>query len=90
MTLLRWLTLLPGSLTLTLTILLFRIYFFLLTLVFVLQWVSLHWEFLILLLSQFPVTCSQTQKGVALFHHMAYLYSCADWNCLLDHLRDVL
>ena len=30
--------------------------FFLLTLVFVLQWLSLHWEILIMLLSQFPVT----------------------------------
>ena len=29
---------------------------FLLTLVFVLQWLSLHWEMLIMLLSQFPLT----------------------------------
>ena len=42
MTLLRWLTLLLGSLTVTLTVLLFWICFFLLMLVFVLQWLSLH------------------------------------------------
>ena len=30
--------------------------FFLLTLVFVLQWLSLHWKILIMLLSQFPLT----------------------------------
>ena len=41
--LLRWLTFLLGSLTVTLTILRFWIYFFLLTVVFVLQWLSLHW-----------------------------------------------
>ena len=40
----------------TLTVLLFWIYLFLLTLVFVLQWLSLHWEILIMLLSQFPLT----------------------------------
>ena len=25
----------------------------------------------------------------ALFHHIAYDYSCADWDSLCDHLRDV-
>ena len=25
----------------------------------------------------------------ALFHRIAYDYSCADWDCLRDHLRDV-
>ena len=52
-TLLTWLTFLLGSQTVTLTVLLSWIYFFLLTLVFVLQWLSLHWEILIMLLSQF-------------------------------------
>ena len=33
--------------------------FFLLMLVFVLQWLSLHWEILITLLSQFPLTFHQ-------------------------------
>ena len=42
-------------------------------LVFVLQWLSLLWEILIMLL----------------FHRMAYDYSCADWDGLRDHLRDV-
>ena len=52
-----------GSLTVTLTVLLFWIYLFLLTLVFVLQWLSLHWEILIMLLSQFPLTFQSTQTG---------------------------
>ena len=38
------------------TVLLFWIYLFLLTLLFVLQWLSLHWEILIMLLCQFPLT----------------------------------
>ena len=42
---------------------------FLLTLVFVLQWLSLHWESLIMLLSQFSLT----------FHQIHYDYSHADW-----------
>ena len=32
---------------------------------------------------------SLNSKQDALFHHIAYDYSCADWNCLHDHLRDV-
>ena len=44
MTLLRWLTFLLRSQTVILTVFLFRISFFLLTLVFVVQWLSLHWE----------------------------------------------
>ena len=60
MTFLRCLTFLLGSQTVTLTVLLFWTYFFLLMLVFVLQWLSLHWEILIMLLSQFPLT----------FHHI--------------------
>ena len=51
-----------GSLTVTLTVLLFWIYLFLLTLLFVLQRLSLHWEILIMLLSQFPLTFQQTQN----------------------------
>ena len=56
MILLRWLTFLLGSLTVTRTDLLFWIYFFVLTVVFVLQWLTFHWEILIMLLSQFPLT----------------------------------
>ena len=49
MTLPRWLNFLLRSLTLTLTVLLFWIYLFLLTLVFVVQWLSLQWGILIML-----------------------------------------
>ena len=44
MTLLKWLTFLLGSQTVVLTVLLFWIYLFHLTLVFVPQWLSLHWK----------------------------------------------
>ena len=63
MTLLRWLTFLLGFLTVALTVLLFWICFSLLMLVFVVQWLSLHWEILVMLLSQFPLTFCQTQTG---------------------------
>ena len=55
-TLLRWLTFILGSQAVILTVLLFWISFFLLMLVFVLQWLSLHWKIRIILLSQFPFT----------------------------------
>ena len=45
----------PTQISVTLTVL-FWIYLFLLTLVFVLQWLSIHWEILIMLLSQLPLT----------------------------------
>ena len=63
MTLLRWLTFLHGSLTVILTVLLFWIYLFLLTQVFVVQWLW-HWEILIMLLSQFSLNFRQTQNGM--------------------------
>ena len=56
-----------GSLTVILTVLLFWIYLFLLTLVFVLQWLSLHWEILIMFLSQFSLTFHHIYKGMPLF-----------------------
>ena len=68
---LSWLTFLLRSLTVTLKVFLFWIYLFLLTLVFVLQWLSLHWEILIILLSQFPLTFPQTQNRMSCF--IAYL-----------------
>ena len=80
MTLLRWLTFLHGSQTVILIVLLFWTYFFLLMLVFVLQWLSLHWEIL---------TISSNSQWDALFHYIAYDYSRADWDGLHDHLRDV-
>ena len=50
-----------------LTVLLFWNYFFLLMLVFVLQWLSLHWEILIMLLSQFPLTFHHIHNGMPCF-----------------------
>ena len=84
----RWSTFLLGSLTLTLTFLLFWIYFFLLLLVFVLQWLSLYWKILIMWLSHFSLTFHQTQNEIW-FHCITYDCSCANWDGLHDHLRDV-
>ena len=64
----------------------FQIYLFHLTLMFVLQWLSLHWKILIILLSQFIYFPSNSQRD-ALFHSIAYNYSCADWDGLRNHLR---
>ena len=89
MTLLKWLTFLLGSLIVMLTFLLCWIYFYLLTLLFVIQWLSIHWEILIMLFSQSPLTFCQTQKQDTPFHCMAYDYSHTDWDGLLDYLRDV-
>ena len=69
MTLLEWLTFLLGFVTVTPTVLSFWIYFFLLMLVIVLQWLSLHWEILIVLLSQFPVTLHEINKGMPVSLH---------------------
>ena len=88
MTLLKWLTFILGSLTVALIVLLFFIYLFLLMLVFVLQWLSLHWEILTMLLSQFPLIFQTDSKWDAPFHHIAFDYSCFDWDGL-DHSRDV-
>ena len=67
MTLLRWLTFLLGSQTVILIVLLYWISFFLLMLLFVPQWLSLHWEILIMLLSQFPLTFHQIHNGMPCF-----------------------
>ena len=53
--------------TAILEVLLFWIYFFPLTLVFVLQWLSLHWEILIMLLSQFPLIFHQIHNRMPHF-----------------------
>ena len=69
--------------------LLFWIYLFLLTLVFVVKWLSLHWEILIKLsVSVFIDFLSNSQRD-APFYRIAYDYSRADWDDLRDHLRDV-
>ena len=52
-------------------ILLFWIYFCLVSIVFVLQSLSLHWEILTMLLFQFPLTFHQSYNGKPRF--MAYL-----------------
>ena len=67
MTLLGWLTFLVGSQTVILIVLLFWIHFFLLMLVFVLQWLPLHWEILVMLLSQFPSTFHQIHDRMPCF-----------------------
>ena len=73
MNLLTWLTFLLRPQTVILIVLLFWIYFFLLTLVFILQCLSLHWEILIMLLSQFPLTaaasefCEWVQVGIDVY-----------------------
>ena len=41
-----------------------------------------------MLMSQFPLTFQNTKQH-ALFHHVVYDYSCADWDGFCDHLRDV-
>ena len=46
---------------------LFWIHLFLLTLVFALQWLSLHWETLIMMLSQLPLTFHQIYYGTPHF-----------------------
>ena len=88
MTLIRWLTFLFGFQTVSLIVLLFWIYSFLQTLVFVLQWLSRHWEILIMLLSQFPLTFHQIHIRMPPFHCIDYDYSRTDWYGLHDHLRN--
>ena len=65
MTLLRGLTFLLKSLNVSLMAPPFWISFFLLTLVFVPQWYSLHWEILIILLPQFPLTQNEMSHFMA-------------------------
>ena len=83
MTLLRWLTFLLGSQTVILSVLIFWISLFLLALVFVLEWLSDH--VVVSVTFNFP---SYLQWD-ATFHHVAYHYSCTDWDGLCDHLRHV-
>ena len=70
-------------------------FFLSLTQVFILQWLSLHWELLIMLLFQVPLTFamktlpSYSQWDAWLLQCIAYDYSCADWDGLHDHLRDI-
>ena len=87
MTLFRWLTFLLGSQTVILIVLLFWIYFFLLTLgicstmPFAPSGNSDH----VVVSVSFPTNSQQDGP----FHRIAYDYSRADWNGLRDNLRDV-
>ena len=88
MTLLRWLTFLLGSLTVTLTVLLFWIYFFsdtsiCSTMAFPPLGNSDH--VFVSVSIYFPIN----SKWDAPFHRIAYNYSHADWDGPCDHLRDV-
>ena len=88
MTLLRWSTFLLESQAVILIVLLFWIYIFLLTLVFVLQWhcsIGKVWSCCCRVSIDFP---SNSQQDLP-FHCIAHDYSCADWDGLCDHLRDV-
>ena len=66
MTLLRWLTFSLRSVTVTPTVLPFRIYLFFATQIFVLQLLFFHWEILIMF-SQFLLTFCQTQNMICYF-----------------------
>ena len=66
-TLLRWLPFLLGSQNVILTDMLFWIYLFLLTLVFLLQRLSFNWENLIMLLAQFQLTFHHIHNRMACF-----------------------
>ena len=63
-----------GFLAVTLRVLFFWIYFFFLMQLFVLQWLSLHKEILIMLLCQFPLTFHQSQNGMPLSLHSLWLF----------------
>ena len=63
MTLLRWLTFLLGLQTMILIVLLFWIDFCLVSIVFVLKSLSLHWEILTMLLFHFPLTFHESYNG---------------------------
>ena len=69
-------------------VLLFWIYLVLLTLLFVLQWLSIHWEILTLWLSV-SIDFLSNSKWDALFYLIAYDHSHADQDGVCDHLRDV-
>ena len=82
-----WTYFLLGSLTMTLTVLLYWIYLFLLVLVFVRQQFFLHQKILIML-SQFPSTFCHTQNRM--LHCIVYDCPCADWDGFHDILEMLL
>ena len=62
---------------------------FLLTLVFLLKWLSLHREILTMLVVSVSIDFSSNSKWDVPIHHITCDYSCAGCDCLGDHLRDV-
>ena len=84
-TLLQWLTFLLGSLTANPTVQLFRIYLFLLVLVFVLQCLPYTGK-LIMFLSQLSLILPHTHKEMPRFIAKTILMLI---DSLCDHLRDV-
>ena len=89
MTSLSWLTFLLRSLTMTLTVLLFWIYFFssdaiiCSTLAFPTLGNPDH------VVVSVSIDFQSNSNQDSLFHGIAYSYSCADWDSLCDNLRDV-
>ena len=75
--------------TVTVTVLLFWMYFFLLTLVFFLQWFPLLGNSDHVVVSVF-VDFPSNSKWDTPFHRIAYDYSCTDWEGLRDQLRDAV
>ena len=57
-------------------------------LVFVLQWLSLHWDSDHVVVSV-SIDFPSNSQGDAPFHCIAYDYSRADWDSLGDQLRDI-
>ena len=88
MTLLRWLMFLLGSLTVTLKVLLFWIFFISFdasmcsTMTFSKLGNSDH------VVISVSIDFLSNSKWDALFHCIAYYCSCADWDDRYDHLRD--
>ena len=62
---------------------------FLLTLVFLLKWLSLHREILTMFVVSVSIDFSSNSKWDVPIHHITCDYSCAGCDCLGDHLRDV-
>ena len=85
MTLLRLLTFILGSLTLTLTVQLFWIYFYLPMLVMAFPPLGNSHHVVV----SVSIDSPSHSKRDSLFHHIAYDYSHANWDGLRDNLRDV-
>ena len=80
--LLSWLTFLLISLTVTLKIKLFWIYFFLVMLVFVLQWLFLHWEISSCCCLGFHWFSNKLKTGCPVSLRSLWLFLCWLWQCL--------